>query len=165
MSSCSCEPHVRQTYGTRKTVGVEVCNFCNQQLTALPAPTPAADVAIAAADSGSERDGRKTFEKVPAYAVSDDNFRAVIAAQDRTTHAVRALVRFILIQVASLSVGAILIGVSAGMAVSTDCAYYGNCSDGSLTFIGYLVIVAGFIWASIAASQELDRSGRGLEKH
>jgi len=72
--------------------------------------------------------------------------RESIAASNRTTRAVRALVRFIFIQLSSTTLAGILV-------------YFGAVnSEFSLLILGLIVWVVGVFWSSAAGWSELDKS-------
>jgi hypothetical protein len=72
--------------------------------------------------------------------------RESVAASNRTTRAVRALVRFIFIQLSSTTLAGILV-------------YFGTVnSELSLLILGIIVWVVGVFWSSAAGWSELDKS-------
>jgi hypothetical protein len=84
----------------------------------------------------------------------------LIRAQNRTTHAVRAFVRFLFIQLSAMTLGIFIWNLSLGMADAESCAYDGtNCSGNSaLQVVAALVVLGGIIWSSSAGWSELEKS-------
>jgi hypothetical protein len=81
--------------------------------------------------------------------------RESIQAQNRTTHAVRALATFILIQIAWGLLGYFLIGIGLGMTSSAQ--------DGTgFTVFGWILILIGFVHAFSRAMTELALSKVGF---
>ena len=84
-------------------------------------------------------------------------FESLVAAQDRTTHAVRALVLFIFISTICSVLGYAIIGAGADQSVS--CALSGStCSNTSFTAMGWVIISVGFLSALFTGFSELNRS-------
>jgi hypothetical protein len=75
----------------------------------------------------------------------------VVRAQNRTTHAVRAFVRFLFIQLTSTTLGVFLWNLSYFF--TND--YSGN---GFLQFIAVITILVGIFWSSNAGWSELSKS-------
>ena len=85
--------------------------------------------------------------------------KKIIKAQNRTTHAIRAFVRFLFIQLTSFTIGAVLVGISQVSSSSYDCQNYGECGASDFfLFIAGLVIIGGIIMSSIAGWSELGKS-------
>ena len=80
--------------------------------------------------------------------------RAVVAASNRTTHAVRSLVLFLFISICTAIPGAALI--IAGTQESLRC-YYGDCGAGQM-FFGWAISGVGFLVALIVGMVELSNS-------
>jgi hypothetical protein len=80
----------------------------------------------------------------------------VVAAQDRTTHAIRSLAVFILVSISTAVIGYIIIAASAGSALGCGL---GNSScyenSGGAIFFGFAFIAVGFIVALILGIREL----------
>ena len=84
----------------------------------------------------------------------------VVRAQNRTTHAVRAFVRFLFIQLTSTTLGVFLWNLSNLFIDEQKCGYSGdNCGgNGFLQFVAFITILVGIIWSSNAGWSELSKS-------
>ena len=84
----------------------------------------------------------------------------VVRAQNRTTHAVRAFVRFLFIQLTSTTLGVFLWNLSNLFINEQKCIDSGdNCGgNGFLQFIAVITILAGIFWSSNAGWSELSKS-------
>jgi hypothetical protein len=80
----------------------------------------------------------------------------VVAAQDRTTHAVRSLAVFILVAISSALIGYVIIAASAGSALGCGMGISScNANSGGAIFFGFAFIAVGFIVALILGIREL----------
>jgi hypothetical protein len=84
----------------------------------------------------------------------------LIAAQNKTTHAVRAFVRFLFIQLTGLTLAVFLWNLSLAFINSNDCLQSGeNCSGNvALQFMAVGVWIATVILSSRAGWDELQKS-------
>jgi hypothetical protein len=84
----------------------------------------------------------------------------VVKAQNRTTHAVRAFVRFLFIQLSSVTLAVFLWNVSIMFVDESKCYNLGrNCSGNSILQIcAFATLVIGLIWSSNAGWNELSKS-------
>jgi hypothetical protein len=84
----------------------------------------------------------------------------LIRAQNRTTHAVRAFVRFLFIQLTGITFAVFLWNLSLAFVNSNDCLQTGeNCSgNGALQFMAVGVWIATVILSSRAGWEELQKS-------
>jgi len=80
------------------------------------------------------------------YSNLEESTRQILLAQDRTTHAVRAFVRFIFIQLTAITISGLVI-LFGSFAVNE-----------SVIVIGVLIYIAGVIWSSNAGWSELEKS-------
>ena len=89
-----------------------------------------------------------------------DDIQELIRAQNRTTHAVRAFVRFLFIQLSATTIAVILWNFSEAFIDQEECFRNGsNCSgNGFLQFIAAVVLIGGMIWSSAAGWDELGKS-------
>ncbi|HEX4442547.1 MAG TPA: hypothetical protein VHZ81_03155 [Galbitalea sp.] len=78
-----------------------------------------------------------------------DGFAAMVQAQDRTTHAVRALARFLLIESVSAIIGGILFACAGAAVLAGPGLYW------FLLVAAIIVLVGGMIGACAAAIEEL----------
>lgn len=79
----------------------------------------------------------------------------LIAAQDRTTHAVRAIAIFILYPLLFNLIGGIFIGISLGISAGS---YNGAASAVGGFVFGALIIAGGNLFALVKALSELGKS-------
>ncbi len=86
--------------------------------------------------------------------------RENIRASNRTTHAVRAFVRFLFIQLSATSLAAFIYGIASNTVNAGNCSRYGdNCSpNGFLLFLVVIIWLGGVIWSSQAGWSELEKS-------
>ena len=98
-------------------------------------------------------------EKPVRYKLSGD-FEALVQAQSRTTHAVRAFVRFLFIQLTAITFAVFLWNFSLTSVDTTKCLTEGtNCSGNTpLQIIAVLVWIIGLVWSSSAGWSELEKS-------
>ena len=111
----------------------------------------------------------KTQQSVPSNAVAQvlssdaitkEDVQAIIRAQNRTTHAVRAFVRFLFIQLSSTTAAVALWNVGDSFINQESCINYGNNCDGNgfFYFVAAIVLIGGVIWSSSAGWSELAKS-------
>jgi hypothetical protein len=81
----------------------------------------------------------------------------VIAALNRTTHAVRSLAIFLFTSLCTSLVGYGVIGAGANVALTCEDSY-SDCGSGTLVFLGWGVIALGLILALGAGIGELGKS-------
>jgi hypothetical protein len=91
------------------------------------------------------------------YSPSDNSGSAsIVAAQNRTTHAIRSLAVFILVSISTAVIGYLIIAASAGSALGCGL---GNSScyenSGGAIFFGFAFIAVGFIVALVLGIREL----------
>jgi len=85
---------------------------------------------------------------------------SLVSAQNRTTHAVRALDLFIFISAISGVLGYAVIG--AGASQSVTCALSGSsCDNSALTAMGWVIVAVGFLSALLTGIAELNKSTIG----
>ena len=84
----------------------------------------------------------------------------LILAQNKTTHAVRAFVRFLFIQLTGITLAVFLWNLSLAFINSNDCLQTGeNCSgNGALQLMAVGVWIATVIFSSRAGWEELQKS-------
>ena len=92
--------------------------------------------------------------------VDAGQFEELIEAQNRTTHAVRAFVRFLFIQLSGISLAVVLWNLSLSSVNQQECFNSGEkCGANSfLQITAVLVWIVSVIWSSIAGWDELDKS-------
>jgi len=84
----------------------------------------------------------------------------LIRAQNRTTHAVRAFVRFLFIQLTGITLVVFLWNLSLTFIDEQDCFQSGdNCTgNGSIQGLAGIIWIATVIWSSYAGWEELNKS-------
>lgn len=84
----------------------------------------------------------------------------VIEAQNRTTHAVRAFVRFLFIQLSATTLAIFLWNLSNIVVDTSECVYNSDkCGgNGFLQFLAIATLLVGIIWSSNAGWSELSKS-------
>ena len=98
--------------------------------------------------------------EIPQLSATGKTIDDLIRAQNRTTHAVRAFVRFLFIQLSAMTLGLFIWNLAAASADPEACAYEGaNCTgNAALQVIAGLVFLGGIIWSSAAGWSELEKS-------
>jgi hypothetical protein len=81
-----------------------------------------------------------------------------IEASNRTTHAVRALVRFLFIQLAFLTAAFVLWQIGLGFPDENNCTAFGCEPNGFVSFLVLALIIAGVVLSSKAGWDELELS-------
>ena len=81
-----------------------------------------------------------------------------IEASNRTTHAVRALVRFLFIQLAFLTAAFVLWQIGLAFPDKNNCSAFGCQPNGFVSFLVVAVIIAGVVLSSRAGWDELYHS-------
>lgn len=121
---CKSEMFVHGKASTPKTTSVET------KVTSTATPTPA-----------------KAPDTFPALSKTGKTIDDLIRAQNRTTHAVRAFVRFLFIQLTGITCAVFLWNVSLAMNGNT-----------SIEFVAGVVWLGAVIWSSAAGWDELNKS-------
>jgi hypothetical protein len=80
------------------------------------------------------------------YSNLDESTRQIILAQNRTTHAIRAVVRFLFIQLTAITLAFVIGGLGSAL---------GNAF---VIFIAVVIYIVGIIWSSNAGWSELEKS-------
>lgn len=91
---------------------------------------------------------------------SDTTLDDLVRAQNRTTHAVRAFVRFLFIQLTGITLAVFLWNISLAFIDEQACYQNGdNCSENAfLQFLAGIVWIVAVIWSSSAGWDELNKS-------
>ena len=91
--------------------------------------------------------------------ISLEDIHELIAAQNRTTHSVRAFVRFLFIQLSATSAAVVLWNLASDVD-PIACAQYGEHCSPILALQAFAVIVwiIGVVWSSSAGWSELKKS-------
>jgi len=84
----------------------------------------------------------------------------LIRAQNRTTHAVRAFVRFLFIQLTGITFAVFLWQLSLTFIDEQDCFQSGdNCTgNAGVQFLAGIIWIATVLWSSYAGWEELNKS-------
>jgi hypothetical protein len=105
-------------------------------------------------------DSSANLERNDSKFDSDYNLMDVVFAQNRTTHAVRAFVRFLFIQLSGITLAIILWNISIVFIDQQECIQYGDkCTgNGFFQFLAAAVLIVSVVWSSYAGWNELDKS-------
>ena len=137
----------------QETAGESPSTSVRQTVSVAPVPAGVQEPPVQAASSSFQR-GVSTQKSV------DGQLTELIAGQNRTTHAIRALVRFLFIQLAALTLGALIRSFALSAVDSHACTQYGKSCEpnGFLVLLYYAVWLAGVIVASRIGWRELEAS-------
>ena len=80
------------------------------------------------------------------YSNLDESTKQIILAQNRTTHAIRAVVRFLFIQLTAITLAFVIGGLGSA---------FGNAF---VIFIAVVIYIIGIVWSSNAGWSELEKS-------
>jgi hypothetical protein len=91
---------------------------------------------------------------------SETTLEDLVRAQNRTTHAVRAFVRFLFIQLTGITLAVFLWNISLAFVDEQACFQNGdNCTGNAfLQFLAAIVWLVAVIWSSSAGWDELNKS-------
>ena len=105
-----------------------------------------------------ETPGSTDIERL--IAVQKQTTLSLIAAQNKTTHAVRAFVRFLFIQLSGLTAAGLVWYVSLLFIDQGECLNYGDKCDGNafLQLLAIAIWIGTVIFSSNAAWSELGKS-------
>ena len=156
---CVCSATIRNAWGTKIENSVELCDFCSKLIPKIledPPNVQSSNDGNAASISISHN----SLPDLPASTALTGDIQLLIAAQDRTTHSVRAFVRFLFIQLSATSAAAVLWGLASAQVDPVACAQSGeHCSPvGALQAFAVIIWILGVIWSSIAGWEELKKS-------
>ena len=92
--------------------------------------------------------------------ISLEDIHELIAAQNRTTHSVRAFVRFLFIQLTTLTLVAFIWNLASVSVDPVACANSGkHCNPvGALQTLAVIIWIIGVVWSSISGWSELKKS-------
>ena len=84
----------------------------------------------------------------------------LVIAQNRTTHAVRAFVRFLFIQLSGITFAVLLWNISLAFVDQQECFRSGEKCNGNafLQFLAAVVWIVSVVWSSKAGWEELEKS-------
>lgn len=90
---------------------------------------------------------------------SETTLADLVRAQDRTTHAVRAFVRFLFIQLSAVTIAVFFWNIGVQLTGSSECIRYGNCGPSTFWFVvAGITWLVGLVWSSVAGWDELHKS-------
>jgi hypothetical protein len=83
----------------------------------------------------------------------------LVRAQNRTTHAVRAFVRFLFIQLSAATLAIFFWNIGVQLSGSFECTRNGNCGPSTFWFVvAGITWLVGLVWSSVAGWDELHKS-------
>jgi hypothetical protein len=77
----------------------------------------------------------------------DESTKQIVLAQDRTTHAIRSVVRFFFIQLSATTIAILILGLG-----------FGTGNEVFSGFLAFIIYVVGLIWSSNVGWSELEKS-------
>lgn len=154
--TCNCErPLIQGGFG-------DICDSCSKKidpsrlhlLVPQPTKTRIKPQAVKTAGEGP----MSTSEMINSS--NGKGIDDLIRAQNRTTHAVRAFVRFLFIQLTGITFAIFLWNISTAFIDPQKCIEYGtNCAGNTfLQFLAVVVWIASVVWSSQAGWDELAKS-------
>jgi hypothetical protein len=85
--------------------------------------------------------------------------RQIVLAQNRTTHAIRAFVRFLFIQLSFTTVAGVLFVIASATSGNYQCSAYSDCGQSQFfTFVAVITLIIGIFVSSNAGWSELAKS-------
>lgn len=146
-----------------------ICDICSKEISParihLLAPKSATTQTIRQTHENTNKSVNLVKESLKmSDDISLDDLRIflddLIRAQNRTTYAVRAFVRFLFIQLIGTTIAIVLWNTSTAFIDSQECsAYATNCSGNTfLQFLAAAVMIGSIIWSSQAGWEELGKS-------
>jgi hypothetical protein len=158
MEKCQCPEDVHEIWGISAGPEGLMCLSCKNIIESEDSEPQQSEVAIPASSAPGKSPSVKNAVKAKSKkspATLDD----ILAAQNRTTHAVRAFVRFLFIQLSAITAGAVVLNFANEAATTYECIEYGNCgaSDG-LSVVAVIIIIAGVVISSSVGWSELHKS-------
>ena len=126
-----------------------------------PTPTPESNQRIQKTEkTNAESSNKSTDSSTIMLSKTGKTIDDLIRAQNKTTHAVRAFVRFLFIQLTGITLAVFLWNLSLAFTNSSDCIQTGeNCSGNTaLQFMAVGVWIATVILSSRAGWDELQKS-------
>jgi len=157
--SCVCSTNVREAWGTKIENSIEVCEFCSKLVLKI-----SEDSSVAQSSTGNnpapQNAGLISAPNLPGLPSIGGDIQLLIAAQNRTTHSVRAFVRFLFIQLSATSAAVVLWNFASAQVDPIACAQNGeHCSPiGALQTLAVIVWIIGVVWSSSAGWSELQKS-------
>ena len=142
----------------------EACRLCGGETFYhfKPEHEAPSDVTIAPLikNSSQKFNKKSKFEKLENAELTSEDIKELIKAQNRTTHAVRAFVSFLFIQLSFTTVALFIYGISQAFTDPNKCQQYGtNCGGNQFfLFIAILIWIAGVFVSSKAGWSELEKS-------
>ena len=110
---------------------------------------------------GRKEDGLKKNQRdLSEIMIDNEQFKALVNAQNRTTHAVRAFVRFLFIQLSATTAAFVIWNWGQSTADPQECYTSGtNCGGNTfLQIVAVIIWIAGVVFSSYAGWSELEKS-------
>jgi hypothetical protein len=103
---------------------------------------------------------KSKFEKIEKTELTSEDIKDLIKAQNRTTHAVRAFVSFLFLQLSFTTFAVFIYAISDAFADPYKCQEYGtNCGgNGAIRFIAIVIWITGVVISSRSGWSELEKS-------
>jgi hypothetical protein len=93
------------------------------------------------------------------FSFLNEDTRQIVLAQNRTTHAIRAFVRFLFIQLSFTTVAGVLFVIASASRSTYDCSRYEECGQSVFfTVIAVITLIIGIFVSSNAGWSELAKS-------
>lgn len=149
--------------GTR--MGLKYCDKCEEPVEQIVMVCPKCKSEMFVHSKNGEDTVKEHFAKnVEKNKVKktqpDTTLDDLLRAQNRTTHAVRAFVRFLFIQLTGITLAVFLWNISLAFIDEQACYRSGdNCTGNTfLQFLAAIVWIVAVIWSSSAGWDELNKS-------
>jgi hypothetical protein len=102
---------------------------------------------------------RENDEQEEDFSFLNSETRQIVLAQNRTTHAIRAFVRFLFIQLSFTTFAGVLFVIASAASSTYSCSQYGECGVSTFfTVAAVLSIIIGIFVSSNAGWSELAKS-------
>ncbi len=155
---CKCSNVVQKNWGTQiNESGQEICSFCELLKINQEFISENPEIGLEKNLSVTEYNSAK---KTSPGSSKEIGLLDVIEAQNRTTHAVRAFVRFLFIQLSATTLAIFLWNLSNIVVDTSECMYNSEkCGgNGFLQFVAIATLLVGIVWSSNAGWSELSKS-------
>jgi hypothetical protein len=155
---CQCSNVVQKNWGKQiNESGQEVCSFCERLKIdqELNSNNPKAGL-----EKNLSVTEHKLGKNTSHWNSKEIGLLDVIESQNRTTHAVRAFVRFLFIQLSATTLAIFLWNLSNIVVDTSECVYNSeNCGgNGFLQFVAIATLLVGIVWSSNAGWSGLSKS-------
>jgi len=150
--ACNCGPKIRDIFGVVRNSDPPICKWCGNQR-------------VSKNFSEEYESNAEEPEQIPSVEpVAQSENQDIIAAIDRTTHAVRAFVLFLFYQLTALTLAYFIFLLAEYIGNSnSDCSEqlraYGACSPNLfLVFVAFLTWLFGVFYSSTIGWEEIRKS-------